>query len=229
VTNGSRLSTSSTTTHIYRDIQLTHLLDGKEGANDRFSMLISRAIFIVLPFVDNKLAAARLDTDASCTGLATTGGNKFFGFLGRAHRRIRLDRKWGGLLSSMGVFLTTVYTKFGQHTVSEFIFWKHSLHRVGDYKLRAILPEVFYGPVLFIAHVTRIEHVFFILFFGPSEFDFVCIDNDYIVASVNMRRVNGLIATTQSVGDLNSEPAQDLVRCVNNLPIVRNSFFFWLQ
>jgi len=106
--DGSCLSASSSATHINGDVQLSHLLDGEQRPDNRFSVLICGAVLIVFTLVDDKLAAARFDANTSGAGLAATGGNEFFSFLGRAHGKMRLDRKRGGLLSGVRVFLSAV-------------------------------------------------------------------------------------------------------------------------
>lgn len=118
MTDGTCLSASSSATHIHGDVQLSHLLDGKQRPDNRFAVLVGGTILIVVPLVDDKLAATLLDTNAGSTGLTATGGNKFFSFLGRAHGRMRLDRKGSGLLGGVRVFSAAVNAEFGQHAVS---------------------------------------------------------------------------------------------------------------
>ena len=118
MTYGSCLPASSSATHIHGDVQLSHLFNGEQGPNNRFAVLVGGTILIVVSLVDYKLAATLSDANAGSTGLAATGGNKFFSFLGRAHGRMRLDRKWSGLLGGVRVFSTAVNAEFGQHAVS---------------------------------------------------------------------------------------------------------------
>ena len=56
--------------------------------------------------------------------------------------------------------------------------------------------------------------------------DLLGIDNDYEIAGVHVRRINGLVLSAQNIGDLRSEAAQDRAVGVNHVPLALIQVYF---
>jgi len=124
------------------------------------------------------------------------------------------------------MFLACKNTKAGEHTTGKFVFGQHAFNRIGDDKLWAVFAKISDGAIFFVPHISRIQHILLLFFFGTSELYFIRIDHDNKIPGINMGSVGRFVASTQGIGDLHCKSAQDLSGSINNLPVVGNSFLF---
>ena len=93
MTNCTSLSGPATARHIDADVHGTGFFGGAQWSNHHFPLLLRGAVFVVWTVVDSKDTGTFLDTDTGGAGLATTGGNKFFGGSLCTHDLISLKRE----------------------------------------------------------------------------------------------------------------------------------------
>ena len=62
----------------------------------------------------------------------------------------------------------------------------------------------------------------FIRVLFSSYADFLCIDHDDVIAGIEIRRILGIVFSTQAVCDFRCEPAEYFVGSVDNVPIAFN-------
>ena len=118
----------------------------------------------------------------------------------------------------MRVFGTGKNAKLGQHRARKAVFRQHALDRVHDDKLRiadALLGKFAKG---FAADVTGEKHVPILLLFFTGDDDFLGVDDDNVIARINMRGVGGLVAATDEVGGFNRETAKHLALGIDEIP-----------
>src|SRR5712692_6323062 len=58
----------------------------------------------------------------------------------------------------------------------------------------------------------------------PCQDDFVSINDNNIVTSIDMRSVEGFVLATQNLGDLAGKASHYLVLCIDNIPLVNDIF-----
>src|ERR1700733_4398836 len=72
------------------------------------------------------------------------------------------------------------------------------------------------------AGIPGVTAIKFLFFFAPRETHLRRIDDDDVIAHVNVRRVAGLVLAHQNVSGLRSHAPQHQVFRVDNVPVTRN-------
>ncbi|MNP13391.1 hypothetical protein D3C76_1056700 [compost metagenome] len=62
--------------------------------------------------------------------------------------------------------------------------------------------------------------------FGASDTNLLGVDDDDVVAGINVRGVFRLVLATQTASDLGSQTTQGQASSVDNEPVALNSFWF---
>ena len=87
-----------------------------------------------------------------------------------------------------------------------------------DNELRLFGTHVGEFYVAIAAHPAGVEHVALVAFFVTTHADLIGIDHHDEVAGVGMRCVNGFVAATKHIGNLDGDATQSLVSSVHNIP-----------
>ena len=117
---------------------------------------------------------------------------------------------------------TGVDVELAENLCAETVLRKHALDRVfNDTDREAIehLAGRCEGRAALIARVTEVGLVRQLL---SRELYLLSIDDDDVVAGINMRRVDGLVLAAQNFRDLRCKTADRLVLCIYDLPLALN-------
>ena len=120
----------------------------------------------------------------------------------------------------MRMLFTSIHTQLRQHGAPEPISGNHPFHRILDHPC-GVLPKLVFKYNFF--DPTRvpgmpIPHLLSALV--PRDPNLLRVDDYDVVPSVDVRSVFGFVFTSQSVRYLSGKSTQDLVSCINNVPIM---------
>src|SRR5439155_7069077 len=112
-----------------------------------------------------------------------------------------------------------VDAKSGEHVRAQRVVLQHSLHRVHQREGWVQLLGLLEGACAQAAGVSRVSGVLLAGELRAADFRLRSVDDDDVIASVQVRRERGLVLASKDLGDRASKAAEDLVGCVNNKPI----------
>lgn len=126
----------------------------------------------------------------------------------------------------MGMLSSFIHKELLDHLTAQAVLGQHPFDAEFDDADRAGINHLFGSTGLLAAGIARVGLVFLLRQLVAGEADFSGIEHDDIIATVNVRRVRGLMLAAKHVGDLGEKAACDLSFCINNVPLVLNFFFF---
>lgn len=111
--------------------------------------------------------------------------------------KLTFKRDW--VLCFMRMFLGGEQFKSFHHLARELVLWKHAFNSVLKNEVRAFFEHVFDIDSVFVATVTGVEHIFFVGHFFTGKLNLVGINDDNVVAAINVRCVNRFATTSKEV------------------------------
>ena len=101
----------------------------------------------------------------------------------------------------MRMFSACVYVELAVHLSTELVLRKHSADSMFYDPYRFFTKSVASLLVSVAADISGVVEVNFLQFFFAGENDFICVDDDDVVTSVNMRCVGRFILAGQNFGN----------------------------
>ena len=108
--------------------------------------------------------------------------------------------------------------------LSDGVLLKHSLNCETHCQLGALLHEVLVLNFLQSADPAGVSAVVLLLQLLAGEDSILCVDDDDVVAAVNVRSVIGLELAAEKVGGKSSGFAHGLTGCIKDIPFSFNGF-----
>lgn len=124
----------------------------------------------------------------------------------------------------MRMFFSSVHKKFLVHRTTQFVFGQHATDAFFDNKMWLLFQHVCEGHPALSAGITCVAYIFFLLNLIASKADFFSIDNDDIIASVNMWRKRWLVLAPEYVGDAAEQASCCFTGCIYDVPFVLHFF-----
>ena len=118
----------------------------------------------------------------------------------------------------MGVFRTCIHFQFFDHGVTQGAFGQHAFHGFFQCAAGEFFLHLAEGALVDAAGEAGVAVVFFAFEFVAGYTQFVGVDDDDVVAGVNMRGVLGLVFAAQAAGDFGCYATEDFVLRVDNEP-----------
>ena len=131
---------------------------------------------------------------------------------------IALQRQFGRLLRFMRMFGAGVDFKFAEHHAPEFVFRQHAAHRIFDDARRVFVDHFLKRCAFDAAGMPGMPPIHFVVCLVAGERNFGGVDDDNIIAGVDMRRIFGLMLAAQPACDLGRQPPEHLILGVNHKP-----------
>src|SRR5690625_7731536 len=94
----------------------------------------------------------------------------------------------------------------------------HDALPIFDRALGVLLEQLGVGGVAQAAGVTGVAVGQLVLTLVPGQGDLLRVDDDYEVACIHVGREDRLVLAPQQLSSLGSEPAEDDIRCVDDVP-----------
>jgi hypothetical protein len=110
------------------------------------------------------------------------------------------------------------HAQLGQHLGGDAVLREHSLDGVHDHELGALGAHLGHAAVALAPDEAGEGHVLVLLLLLAREDDLLGVQDDDVVARVDVRRVGRLVAAADDVGQLDGEAAQHLPFGINEIP-----------
>ena len=120
------------------------------------------------------------------------------------------------------MFCACIYMKLAIHLSAELVLRKHAADCMFNNPYRLFAESISGFLVSVATDVTGVVEVNFLQFFLAGEYDFVSIDDDYIVAGIHMRRKGRFIFAGQNFGNVGSEAAYGQSCSIYDIPFTGN-------
>jgi len=132
-----------------------------------------------------------------------------------------------GLLRLMGVIGAGIDTQITELHAAERTARQHALDRLLDDPLgKFALEDRLGGAFLDAADKIGVVVIDFLFALAPRQHDLSGVDNDDVVAVINMGRVGGLVLAAQPHGDDRGEAADDQARGIDQQPLLLHIGWF---
>ena len=76
------------------------------------------------------------------------------------------------------------------------------------------------------ANITGKTHIFLLNFLFSGEDGFLGVDHNHMIAGVNVSGENGLVFAAKQHGGFFGDSTDDLIVCIDNIPLTFNLFCF---
>jgi len=97
---------------------------------------------------------------------------------------------------------------------------KHAPNGALDEALRVLLFDLLCGLNLEAARETRVTVIDLLIPLLAAEFDLIGVDDDDVIAVVDVRRPGGLVLTGERAGDPDGEGSKALTGRIDDVPVV---------
>ena len=135
----------------------------------------------------------------------------------------RLDGRQGlRLLCSVWVRSAFVNEELLVHSATKAVLRQHALDSALDGYIRTTGDEFLGCFCLLASGIAGVSQILLVFHLVASELNSTRVDNDYIIAAVEVRSIVGLVLATQDVSNLGSHPAHGLVGSVYHIPVTLN-------
>ena len=112
------------------------------------------------------------------------------------------------------------------HVATQWVFRQHAFNRGLDHALRGFGDQLFKVDRLDAARETGVGVVHFVSGFSAGNTDLLGVDDDDVVAGVNVRSVLRLVLATQTARDFGGQTTQGLTSSVDDKPVALYCFRF---
>lgn len=119
----------------------------------------------------------------------------------------------------MRMLRPTYDLELAEHLPSQRVARQHALDGLRDHPLRRLIQQLLQGFGFQVTDVARVAMVKLVLELSTRHADLLSVDDDDVVARIDVRRVLGLVLTAQAPSDLRRKPAERLAVGVDEIPI----------
>src|SRR5690606_2043095 len=164
--------------------------------------------------VNDDLARSFFDENTSHRGFATAGS-----VVPVTDHGVSLDIQRLGLLSGVRVLGTGVHLEFLDHGVAQRTLGQHALDGLLDGAAGKPLLQFLEVRFADAAGVTGVTEVLFVLRLGARNDDLGSVDDDDVIARINVRREVRFVHTTQAACDFAGQTTHDFALGVDQKPV----------
>lgn len=118
----------------------------------------------------------------------------------------------------MGMLRTSVHFQFFNHGVTQRTFGQHTFYSLLQSAARELILHFAESALVDAAWKTGMAEVFFIFEFGTGYTQFVRIDDDDVIAGIDVGGVFRFVFATQTAGDFGCNATQDFVLGIDDEP-----------
>lgn len=117
------------------------------------------------------------------------------------------------------MFAASVNMKFTIHLSAKLGLWKHAADCMFNNPYRLFTKSIASFLVSVTTDVTGVVEVNFLQFFLACQNDFICVDDDNIVTSINMRCIGRFIFAGQNLCNVSSKTANGQSFSIYDIPL----------
>lgn len=118
----------------------------------------------------------------------------------------------------MGMFCTSIHFQFFNHSVTQWTFRQHAFYGLFQSAAWELLLHFAEGAFVDTAWETGVAEVFFIFEFSTGYTQFVRIDNNDVIAGIDVGGVFRFVFATQTASDFGCNATQDFVLSIDDEP-----------
>ena len=219
VTDSASLTRFTAADDVDHNVKRFDIFGELQRLHDDHAARFTLEILVERTAIDNDLARAALNEDASDGALATAGAV----IVVADHLcHTLLEVKNLGLLSRMRMFGAGVDLELLDHCVAEGALRKHALD--GDFESASRMLFLHLSKRRFddAAGVAGVTIVRLLARFFSGENELVGVDHDDKIARVDVRREFGLVLTAQAQRDFAGQTAEHLITGIDHEPVALN-------
>ena len=116
-----------------------------------------------------------------------------------------------GILGLLLMFGTLIHIEVAEQLTTENTFGKHTFHRMFDDEARLARKHLGRCGETLAAGIARVANIHLLVHFLAGKSYFSCIDNNYIITAIYVRREVGFVLSPQQRSDFGSKTTQILV------------------
>lgn len=131
-----------------------------------------------------------------------------------------LEVNFGWLLGCVRMLIASINVQIGVQLAPQAILGQHAFHGHFEDPLRVLCQQNPGRGEALSTGVTRMAHIDLIGQFLTSQTHFFSVDDDYVVATVNVWREVGLVFAANHEGNFTGQPTKYLSLCVNHNPVL---------
>ena len=166
--------------------------------------------------VDFDLAGAALHEDASNGALAAARAvvvisNHF------------LDLKLFGLLGGVFMVAAGINEELLEHGIAKRALRKHAFNCDFESTAGMLFLHLTESGLIYAAGVAGVTEILLVFSFSTGHDELVSVDNNDVIARVDVRCVFRLVFATESESDFSGKAADNLIGCINHVPFTLTS------
>ena len=116
------------------------------------------------------------------------------------------------------MFCTSIHFQFFNHCIAQRTFWQHTFYSFFQCATWEFVLHFAESTLVNTTWEARVTVVFFAFKFVTCHTQFVCIDNDDVITSINVWRVFRFMFATQAACNFGCNTTQNFIFCVNYKP-----------
>ena len=117
------------------------------------------------------------------------------------------------------VHVQPAYTRSSDHLTCQSVLWQHAFYSVLNDALWICVKKLTCSPRTKTTHVTRVLVILLLIQLVTSQHDFVCIDDDNIITTINVWCVSWFVLTAKYGSNASCQTTKGLTFCVNHEPL----------
>ena len=125
----------------------------------------------------------------------------------------------------MLVLRAGIYIQIANDLGTQAILGEHTLYHLAEEVFGAFVHQVTRCELTLSARIARVAEINTTVPLITGENDLVCVDNDHVIATINMRGEVGLVFAAQELCHFGTHTAKCLSFSIYNDPFLRNSCF----
>ena len=118
----------------------------------------------------------------------------------------------------MLVFGAGIYIEVAEQLVAQTILGQHAFHHFTEEAILTLGHKACGSYLALSAGISGVTQINAIVPFVASQNDFVGIDNDNVVSTINVRSEVGFVLASEQLSDLRAQASQRLAVCINDHP-----------
>ena len=119
-----------------------------------------------------------------------------------------------------------VNANLGEHLAAEGTLGHHAADGFIDCEFGLLVEELTILGHFESAGITGVMIINFFVKLSACHDDFICVDDDNVIAAVNMRGKDGLVFSAEYCGNLRCETTEHHAFCIYNVPLTLHGFCF---
>lgn len=134
-------------------------------------------------------------------------------------RSLLLKVEWFGFLRLVWMLRAGIHKKLLVHGTAKLGFWQHTLYSALNNLMRLLVQHGSRCSLALTSWITGVIEVNLILHFVSGKAQLIRVDDNHIVAGINIRCITRLVLASQRMSNLGAEAAYDFPFSIDDKPL----------